>query len=146
AGVLTLRGRTPAAPPRKGVILLVVLSLLTLFAIVGISFVLYAGAAADSARVAAGSESMSRPDVEAEVAMAYFLQQLLFDVNDDESGVGSALRGHSLSRSMFGYRTILSVDNFFTSGNFEPFVGLGRLHFMHPAGSTLANVDDYQLG
>src|SRR5262245_50316570 len=152
-----MRRRPPAAPPRKGVILLVVLSLLTLFAIIGISFVLYAGAAADSARIATGAESVSRPDVEAEVAMAYFLQQLLFDVNDDESGIGSALRGHSLSRSMFGYKGNLSGNSYVQAtspafpnphnpdANDRPFVGTGRLHFSHPAGTPLAGIDDYVL-
>jgi hypothetical protein len=41
--------------------------------------------------------------MEPEQALAFFLNQLLYDVNDDATGVGSGLRGHSLARNMYGY-------------------------------------------
>ena len=47
-------------PPRRGVILLVVLSLLTLFALLGLAFVLYAASAAEAARYHRESGSLTR--------------------------------------------------------------------------------------
>src|SRR5438128_10223031 len=96
--------RRPRAEPvpRRGVILLVVLLMLTLFAIVGLTFVLYAGSAADSARLRLEAESRPQPDVEPELVFSHFLGQLLYDCLDDERGVYSALRGHSLLRNLYG--------------------------------------------
>ena len=107
--------------PRRGAILLVVLMLLTLMAIIGLVFVFYAAGAATSARLACDGESLSGPDVEPELLLAYFLGQLLYDV-DDEAGLGSALRGHSLARLMYGW----NADD--PDGNDTPFNGTGRLH------------------
>jgi hypothetical protein len=92
-----------AVQPRRGVILLVVLALLTLFAIVGISFVLYADSEATSARVYREAQSLTRPDMDPQLALALVLGQIIYDVPDDETGVYSALRGHSLARLMYGY-------------------------------------------
>jgi hypothetical protein len=124
--------------PRRGMILLVVLSMLTLFAIVGITFVMYASSAADSARISRDSETALRVDFEPEQAMAYFLNQFVFDSSDvDAGGMGSAMRGHSLLRSMYGY-------NSDTGANLKPFSGTGRLHYVHQAG-PLAGKDDWAL-
>jgi uncharacterized protein (TIGR03118 family) len=106
---------------RQAVVLIVVLLLLTLFAVLGLTFALYAGSAAISARLAREAESQTRPDVEPEFLLAYFLGQLLYDV-DDATGAGSALRGHSLARSMYGW----NADD--PASNAIPFNGTGRLH------------------
>src|SRR5262249_46319879 len=82
---------------RAGAILMVVLVLLTLFAVVGLSFVLYADQVATAARFAREAEVRTTPDVAPELLLAYFLGQLIYDV-DDQTGVYSALRGHSLAR------------------------------------------------
>lgn len=128
--VLAARGQ------RRGVILLVVLAMLALFALVGLTFVLYADAEATSARIAREAQSLSTPDVEPEPLLAYFLGQLIYDV-DDSSGVYSALRGHSLARLMYGNDDDATNDTAFN--------GAGRLHtnsgtFMNPFG-----IDDYLL-
>src|SRR6516165_6363630 len=91
--------RAPAT--RRGIILLVVLALLTLFALLGITFVLYADAEATTARIHREAESLDHPDIEPELLLAYFLGQLIYDV-DDTRGVYSALRGHSLARLVYG--------------------------------------------
>jgi hypothetical protein len=65
--------------------------------------------------------------------LAYFLGQLVYDAKDDEDGVASALRGHSLARSMYGY------DD--QDVNQTPFNGTGRLH----APSPFPRIDDYYL-
>ena len=123
---------------RRAVILMVVLSLLTLFALVGITFVLYADAQATTARVSREAETAQRADVEPEQALAFFLNQFIYDVPDTVSGVGSGLRGHSLARTMYGssYPTMGGPGT-----NVVAFNGVGRLHYTQP---TL-NVDDYTL-
>jgi hypothetical protein len=72
---------------------LVVLSLLMLFAVVGVTFVLYAQSEVTSARWSKVAVSSRRADVEPELPLAYFLGQLVYDVKDDEAGASSALRG-----------------------------------------------------
>src|SRR6516165_7265143 len=93
-----------SSPQRRGVILLIVLALLTLFAILGLTFVYYASAAAGAARLERESLAATRPDADPELLLAHFLGQLLYDAPDDETGVYSALRGHSLARNLFGYK------------------------------------------
>src|SRR5262245_41060607 len=89
---------------RRAVILLIVLSLLTLFAVIGISFVLYADAEAEASRLFREAQSPSAPDVEPELALAFFLDQMIYDSNDT-FGPSSALHGHSLARGMYGWNT-----------------------------------------
>src|SRR5262245_14965235 len=126
--------RLHRANERRGVILMVVLALLTLFAIVGITFVLYAESEATSARVAREAETAQHADMEPEQALALFLGQLIYDVNDSVTGVGSGLRGHSLARTMYGLNYV-SGSNSVTGSQFVPlpnnvnaFNGVGRLH------------------
>jgi hypothetical protein len=64
----------------------VVLSLLTLLALLGLTFVLYATASRESARVSLEAETLSRPDIDPEMLASYFLGQLLYDAPDDEGG------------------------------------------------------------
>jgi hypothetical protein len=119
---LVMIWRNSVAPNRRAVVLLLVLMLLTLFAVVGISFVLYANAAATAAQLHRESESLSKPDVDPELLFAYFLGQLIYDVPDDERGAYSALRGHSLARSIYGSNDTPGCANIL------PFNGVGRLH------------------
>ncbi len=129
------------ARPRCGVILVVVLALLALFAGVALTFLLYAQARADAAR--AGREALApvRADVDADLLASAFLGQFLYDAEDDEHGVLSALRGHSLARSMYGF------DD--AGANDTPYNGTGRLHTPSPLGG-LPDLprearDDYNL-
>src|SRR5438128_1782814 len=106
---------------RRGVILLVVVALLTLFAIVGLSFVLYAQAEANSMRIAREAQDISgTEDIDPEMLLSWFMSQLLFDAPDDESGAYSAMRGHGLARNMYGENPGQNND--------VPFNGLGRPH------------------
>jgi hypothetical protein len=64
----------------------VVLALLTLFALVGLSFLLYAEAEARTARLCREAESAMQPDVSPELLLSFFLSQLLYDVKDEGPG------------------------------------------------------------
>src|SRR5262249_2235615 len=102
--VAMLRRKYRSGPRRRrGIILLVVLAFLTLFAVVGLTFVFYADSQATSARAYREAQSLTRPDLDPELLLAYFLGQLIYDCPDDAGGVYSALRGHSLARLMYGF-------------------------------------------
>ena len=123
----------PREEPRRGVILVVVLALLTLFAVVGLSFVFYAKSSGTASLYFRESGSPGRPDVPADQLASFFLGQFLYDTADDSWGVTSALRGHSLARLVYGYND--------QGTNATPFCGTGRLHAPGP----LAGTDDYAL-
>jgi hypothetical protein len=110
--------RTPShTPPRPGVILLVVVILLTLFMVVGISFVLYAESEATASRIYREAQAPADPPLPSELLLSWALGQLIYDVPDDAANpnnpgeVGdptgftpySAMRGHSLARTMYGW-------------------------------------------
>ena len=99
--------RTPAAPttPRRGVILLIVVILLSLFMVVGLSFVLYAESEATASRIyrEAFTINYDRADVPPEELLKQALSQIIYDVPDIGDGVYSALRGHSFARNMYGW-------------------------------------------
>lgn len=118
--------RAPA--DRRGVILLVVVTLLTLFAVVGLTFVLYAESAATSSRYYREQDNDYYHYLQKQPQPFNFaLGQAIYDVSDnepdsnsgDDAGVYSALRGHSLARSIFGYNDGML--------NTTPFDGTGRL-------------------
>src|SRR5262249_37041805 len=88
---------------RRGIVLVLVRALLAPFALVGLSFVLFANASESASNIAKQAENLTRPDFDPEQAMFLFLSQFIYDVPDDEAGVYSALRGHSLARTMYGW-------------------------------------------
>lgn len=113
-------------PRRRGVILIVVLALLTLFTVLGIAFVLTADAQATASRIAREAETQYRGDDDPEAAFAFFLGKLLYGEFDDSEGVNSALRGHDLARGVYGWND--------AGVNDRPFNGTGRIH---ETGNTL---------
>src|SRR6516164_5703729 len=126
---------------RRGIVLLVVMALLTLFAAVGLSFVFYAEAESTIASFTSDAARKNVPDIDPELLLAYFLGQLIYDV-DDNTGVYSAMRGHSLARNMYGYQA--------GGINMNPYNGVGRLHTGVgppatgiPTQNTIGGPDDY---
>ena len=114
----------PAQPvaERKGVILLVVLCMLMLFAVVGVSFVIYANAEATTSGVLKSTPSLNTIEVDPELALSLALGQIVYDVPDDGNGVWSSFRGHSFSRNAFGYNDAAN------GLNDTPYSGPGRLN------------------
>ena len=86
---------------RRAMILLAVLVLLTLFTILGITFVYLSDSYMATARMAREAESRNRPDIDPELALSYILGQLIYDTNDDNVGVMSSLRGWSLAQHVW---------------------------------------------
>jgi hypothetical protein len=140
---------------RRGVILIVVLMLITLFAIIGVSFVLYADSEAASARLDRESRTLTRPDLDPQQALALILGQVIYGV-DDENGVYSGIRGYDLARGVYGnnnvYDTSTGQGRYFAMGNTAAFTGNGRLHYTYgaptktyPIPTWLQGVDDWAL-
>src|SRR5262249_24374344 len=102
---------------------------------VGLSFVFYAEAEATAASFGTDPPRKNVPDIDPELLVSYFLGKFLYD-DDDTNGVYSAMRGHSLARTMYGYQA---------SGiNMNPYNGVGRLHTGAsgvPAQNTLGGDD-----
>jgi hypothetical protein len=107
---MLLRNST-TSEARRGVILMVVLALLTLFAIVGLSFVLYAQAEADASRIFREDKTLRQLRESPDRMWSFALSKLIYDDYDDATGVFSALRGHSLARSMYGFDNYLDPNN-----------------------------------
>src|SRR5262249_55488760 len=112
---------SPGPGPRRAAVLMVVLVLLALFTAVGLAFVYYAHSHAPPPARFPEAPSPTRPHVEPQLLLAYFLRQLLYHP-DDAPGLYSALRGHSLARTMYGWND----DD--PDGNATPYHGTGRLH------------------
>jgi hypothetical protein len=134
----------PELPPpvtRRGAILLVVISMLVLFAAVALSFVYLASSEATASRVVSESQSSStsRPDVDSGVAMSYYLSALLWGSADDSTGVYNALRGQELSRMVYGWDDSLSITCT------TPFNGDGRPHSDGTNYALIFNKDGYYL-
>ncbi len=103
------------------------LALLTLFTIIGITFVYLSDSYALSARSSRDAQNLWLADVAPEPAFAFIMGQLLYDVSDtDGVGIYSSLRGHSLARNMYGW------SNDSTLPNHVPYSGVGRLRLQSP--------------
>jgi hypothetical protein len=122
----------PAArPPRRGAILLVVMAMLALFAVLGLSFVLYAESSATAARINREAEDLGSGGAAAidsligtaefNEAAAKALGQTLFDGSDtDPNAVTSSFRGYGLVRLKYGYDRTLASNQMLS-----PFAGAG---------------------
>src|SRR5262245_50068894 len=106
-----VRSHHQSPPPRPGVILLVTVIMLALLAVIGLSFVLYAESEATASRIYRVAQSPPDPPLPSELLLAWALGQLIYDCSDSLGApmtgfdVTSALRGHSLARTAYGWNT-----------------------------------------
>ncbi len=100
--------------PRRGAILLVVLTLLALFAVIGLAFVLYAESEANASRIARESVTNTNTTglnaIDSTQAVNSFLGQFIYSNNDGNS----ALNGYDMARMIYG-----------SAGNTVPYNGHG---------------------
>jgi hypothetical protein len=145
-----------AHDPRSGTVLLIVIVFLTLFAALGVAFMFYADSDAQAADAFRASVEPKQPYIDPEAAFAMFLQQLIYDCKDDESGVYSALRGHGLLRTMYGQNLGVNTATGAVTltdaagnpiSNIIAFDGTGRLHWTHPVNGAnpLSGQDDFNF-
>lgn len=123
--------RSNRADRRQGVILLVVLAMLTIFTLVGLSFVMYADSAATRARIFREAASYIRIGdvreqalISATAAWNDFLGQVIYDAPEDATGKSSVLWGHSLARTMYGWYANPTDPSY---PNDRPYNGTGRM-------------------
>jgi hypothetical protein len=133
---------------RRGVVLLVVITLLTLFAIVGVTFVLYANAEATASRIyrEAASTATTTIDISRDQLLNFAAANLIYPVPDDATGVNSGIRGHEMARNMYGWNygtNVTAPDSGIAGSNIIPFNGPGRLHYNIPPNSVFSGDDDY---
>jgi hypothetical protein len=133
---------------RPAIVLLVVIALLTIFAAAAVAFVFYANAESTSSKYFREATVNFQPDADPEMMFAFFLQQLMYGVKDDDTGVYSAMRGHDLFRNTYGLNyTMLPGGTVVLGNNTVLFDGTGRLNYPHAktAPPILANQLDLPL-
>ena len=96
-----IRPRHISAEPRRGVILLVVLTMLTLFSIIGLAFVLYAQSQQLAASMDRQVINQTQADIPKELALRLFLAQLIYGP-DTTQFPNSALSGQDLMTNLAG--------------------------------------------
>jgi hypothetical protein len=132
----------PTAARRDGVALMIVVVLLTLFAVVAVAFMFYSEAQATSSRIF--RESQSRTDLKPEEVLAFALGQLIYDVDPNHPATpffNSAMQGHGLARTEYDFQrgdsnvypfAATTVGTTVYGGNIYPYNGAGRFHFTYP--------------
>jgi hypothetical protein len=93
-----LRTSQKSVSRRKAAILLVVLTMLALFAVIGLSFVLYAESEANAARIAKEGVQAEAKLPDSSEAVNSFMGQMIYS----QDVAGSALIGHDFARHVFG--------------------------------------------
>lgn len=145
ARLLTRRAKLHAARrPRRGVLLLVVLSLLVLFLMVGTAFVI----TAKQSEKAAKSSMKSSVRLATEAAQADLLDEVLHQIVRDTNNPNSSLRFHSLLGDMYGNDGLKGVITFLpippsTQPNPAKFAGASTTTDLGP---TVGQMIEFRVG
>jgi hypothetical protein len=146
---------------RRGGAFVVVIGFLALGLSLGIAFFFKAVSVADASRKfreagqggraagvtngAIGSNDDESPPQPYDL-FNFALGQAIYDVADDETGVYSAMRGHGIARSMYGWKDAATAFNEVNNPLAPPppaYSGFGRTHFAEP--NLPGGVDDFNL-
>src|SRR5690242_10933965 len=139
------------AERRRGAVLLIVITLMALFTAIGLSLVYYAEAEATASKLFREGTELSRPDIDPELALAYFLGKMIYGEREDgdpttllyQPGVHSAGRGHDLARGVYGCNyTVMNLNGVPTVVMLSPqrsYTGTGRLHYVYPTAANGGN-------
>lgn len=130
--------RRPNAVPRRGVILLMVLALLSLFLLIGMTLVMISGQARRSARSAARAEKRLADAPES------LLDAAMLQVIAGTNNSASVLRPHSLLEDMYGMDGVPGTISQLHTG--DVFSGNGYLGEFKKDLSTAINVNNQALG
>lgn len=126
------RPNAPGRARRRGVVLILILSLLGLLAVVGVMFATLSGQSQVGDRYFAESQRALPP----ESIIDFALEQLI----NDTTNPASALWGHSLKRDMYGNDAATnSVLNVLPSGARPQVVAIGP--FTHPVFGTVLQIN-----
>ncbi|WP_020475266.1 hypothetical protein [Zavarzinella formosa] len=104
---------------RRGTVTVIVVAFLALFAVLGLTFLIASQRFATTTRL--NREAMTRErdnPPQPDVLMQRIMCDLLYDGNDDDTGVGKSTRGWGLARLMYGQHPSLP--------NTLPYSGIGR--------------------
>src|SRR4051794_5835606 len=87
---------------RPGVVLLVVMAMLALFASLALTFVFYADAEAIASRLSMDQMVRTSADIDPEALVGSLLNQILYPTEN----TNSALRGWDIARGLYGYNPV----------------------------------------
>ena len=124
---------THRAGERRGAILLIVLTLLALFAVVALSFALYAESEALAARIRREAMSVAANPDPLPAANGFLQQMLYLPASDVGTDTLSALRGHEMARLIYGGLPNAQV----------PYNGIGTVYEALPVVIDRRNVVNY---
>ncbi|MBL8795800.1 MAG: hypothetical protein JNM56_17985 [Planctomycetia bacterium] len=93
---------TRQSTARQGVVLLVVISLLVLFFVVGLAFVIYSSAQATNARVFRETETVDHPEMDPEMLLSYFMGQFIYGSDNPNSALAADPIACALGPNMYG--------------------------------------------
>ncbi|MGF1578095.1 MAG: hypothetical protein ACFCD0_01895 [Gemmataceae bacterium] len=134
--------RTQNLAKRRALVLLIVVTMLSIFSLVALSFVFYAQSEATASRYSRQANEEPAPTLDPEHAFSFFLSQLLYGPEDNAVGWQSSMRGHSLATNMYGVPRPKS-----TAPLTIPYNGVGRLSYTIQAGgpASLVGQDNQKL-
>ena len=126
---------------RRAIVLLIVITLLALFAVAALGFVYYANSESDTSIANRDATAMRKVDMDPGLLLANILEQLIYGGGDvlaplnntvypnlwsltPPNGLYSSMRGNEISRSIYGYNSMLMQNSYILN---DPLTVLGGI-------------------